>query len=368
MASIERRRRKDGKVSYRVKYRDPDGVQQSETFRRRADAETFLVSVEADIRRGHYIRPQSGDRPFEEVASEWRATRLHRATTKDQVDSHFKNHILPFFRGMPIGIRRPSIIQRFVNDLSTRVAPSTHVIYGHVAAIFRYAVQEGLIAESPCRDIRLPKRERAEIILPEIDEVLAITAALPDRYRALITTNAGTGLRPGEGFGLAQDRVRLDEQWLTVDQQVLVVTGRAPFLGPPKTDNSFWRVPIPTVVVDALRRHMQDYPRGPHGLLFTDHHGRMINRQRFSEVWRKAIRDAGVRPTIRFHDLRHFYASMLIRHGESVKTVQARLGHGSATETLDRYGHLWPDSEDRTRAAVDAAFGGSGALTEGTPA
>jgi len=56
------------------------------------------------------------------------------------------------------------------------------------------------------------------------------------------------------------------------------------------------------------------------------------------------------------HDLRHFYASLLIRHGESVKVVQARLGHATAAETLDTYSHLWPDSDDTTRAAVDAAL------------
>ncbi|ACZ31091.1 integrase family protein [Xylanimonas cellulosilytica DSM 15894] len=58
-----------------------------------------------------------------------------------------------------------------------------------------------------------------------------------------------------------------------------------------------------------------------------------------------------------FHELRHFYASLLIRHGESVKTVQARLGHASAVETLDTYSHLWPDSDDLTRDAVDSALG-----------
>ena len=56
---------------------------------------------------------------------------------------------------------------------------------------------------------------------------------------------------------------------------------------------------------------------------------------------------------VRLHDLRHYYASLLIRHGESVKVVQARLGHASAKETLDTYSHLWPDSDDSTRAAVD---------------
>ncbi len=57
-----------------------------------------------------------------------------------------------------------------------------------------------------------------------------------------------------------------------------------------------------------------------------------------------------------FHELRHYYASLLIRYGESIKTVQARLGHKSAEETLNTYSHLWPDSDDRSRDAVDAAL------------
>lgn len=57
------------------------------------------------------------------------------------------------------------------------------------------------------------------------------------------------------------------------------------------------------------------------------------------------------------HALRHHYASLLIRHSESVKTVQARLGHASAVETLDTYSHQWPDSDDRTREAIDSALG-----------
>jgi integrase len=56
------------------------------------------------------------------------------------------------------------------------------------------------------------------------------------------------------------------------------------------------------------------------------------------------------------HALRHYCASLLIRFGESVKTVQARLGHASAAETLDTYSHLWPDSDDRTREAIDSVL------------
>ena len=70
-----------------------------------------------------------------------------------------------------------------------------------------------------------------------------------------------------------------------------------------------------------------------------------------------ALETAGLPAGTGFHALRHYYASLLIRHGESVKAVQARLGHASAVETLDTYSHLWPDSDDRTRDATDSVLG-----------
>jgi integrase len=71
-----------------------------------------------------------------------------------------------------------------------------------------------------------------------------------------------------------------------------------------------------------------------------------------SKTWHAAVTRAGLPREITYHSLRHYYASLLIRHGESIKTVQ-RLGHSSAVTTLNTYSHLWPDSDDRTRAAVD---------------
>ena len=94
--------------------------------------------------------------------------------------------------------------------------------------------------------------------------------------------------------------------------------------------------------------------------VFTDEDGQPLQRQTFSaKVWRLAVAKAGAPADTRFHDLRHYYASLLIQHGESVKTVQVRLGHATAAETLDTYSHLWPDSEDRTREAVDLVMGRS---------
>ncbi len=80
-------------------------------------------------------------------------------------------------------------------------------------------------------------------------------------------------------------------------------------------------------------------------------------------MWRKAAKVAGLPVGTGMHDLRHTYASLLIRKGLSVKVVQARLGHATAAETLDTYGHLWPEDEDRTREAVEVALSGLGSAS-----
>jgi len=112
------------------------------------------------------------------------------------------------------------------------------------------------------------------------------------------------------------------------------------------------------VVVDSLAAHLRDFPT--ERFIFTTEAGQPLRRTSFSaQVWRPAVQDAGLEMGAHFHDLRHYYASLLIRHGESIKVVQLRLGHASAAETLDTYSHLWPDSEDRTRDAVDSVLGAS---------
>ena len=81
-----------------------------------------------------------------------------------------------------------------------------------------------------------------------------------------------------------------------------------------------------------------------------------LRRSAFGDVWRRCAPRAGLPDDATFHDLRHFYASLLIARNCSIKAVQKRLGHQSATETLDTYSHLWPDSDDETRAAVDSVL------------
>jgi integrase len=120
-----------------------------------------------------------------------------------------------------------------------------------------------------------------------------------------------------------------------------------------KTEISKTSIPIPASLALKLAAHLQQHPGET---LLTSPRGQL-------EPWRleRAIRTArgrvdGLPAGFRYHDLRHYLASLLIAKGADVKTVQARLRHASAKTTLDTYGHLWPDWDESTRAAVDAVL------------
>jgi integrase len=352
MASIARR--PDG--TYRPRFRDATGKEHARHFKRKVDAQRWLDEMTAAMVTGQYVDPAAGRVTFREYAERWRATQVHRPTTAAHVETMLRRHVYPRLGDKRLGSVLPSDIQSLVKQLSLDLAPATvGVVHRILAGIFKAAVRDRRIVASPCEGTKLPKIHRQRIEPMTLEAVEALTEAMPERYRALATLAAGTGLRQGEIFGLTIDRIDFLRRQLTVDRQLITMPDRAPYLAPPKTQASVRVVPLPQVVLDAVAVHLAHWPTDQ--FVFTTELGDPIRRTAFSErIWRPALKRAGL-SGVTMHGLRHFYASLLIRHGESVKTVQARLGHASAAETLDTYSHLWPDSDDRTRAAVDSVLG-----------
>lgn len=347
------------KGSWQARYRTPDGAERSKSFARKLDADRWLATIEADKVRGIYVDPIAGQRTFGDYARAWMAMQVHRPSTAAQVETNMRRHVFPHFDERRLAAVRPSEVQAWVKTLSADLAPGTvELIYRYVSAVFKAAVADQLLTVTPCRNVKLPKAEPVEVVPLETVVVRALEAVMPARYGALVTLAAGTGLRQGEAFGLTLDRVDMLRRSLRVDRQLVLMPGDGPVLGPPKTAASHRTVPLPQVVVDGLAAHLAAFPVANElGLIFTTDKDEPIRRTRFSDLWRPATVAAGAPAGTGFHDLRHYYASLLIRHGESVKVVQARLGHASATETLETYAHLWPDSEDLTRQAVDEVLG-----------
>ena len=378
MASIQKR--PNGK--WRARYRDDAGREHARHFNRKVEAQRWLDEVTASVVTGQYVAPDAGRITFQEYAEQWREAQVHRPSTAVVYEGHLRLRAYPAFGDRPMGSILPSDIQSWVKRLTLTYSPATvKISYVVVASVFRQAIRDRKISVSPCDGTTLPKVPRAKVTEDQIlttDQVLALQAAIPDRYRALVLLGVAAGPRISEALGLTVDRTGLRppslHPKLRIDRQLVHRSGEPPYLGPPKREASIRDAPLPQVAVEALAGHLAAFPPEPREmtvrddagrervetveLVFTTATGRPVKLSALSKVWRPAVEAAGMDPDeVTYHALRHYYASLLIRHGESVKVVQARLGHASATETLDCYSHLWPDSEDRTRAAVDSVLG-----------
>jgi len=344
-----------GDRRYRARWRTPGGASRSATFTRKLDAERHLATVTVSAAQGAYVDPSAGRATFGAYAASWAAAQPHRATTAASVEQILRVHILPTFERRQIASIRTSEVQAWIAGLE--LAPSTvAVVYGKLAATFRAAEEDRVIARSPCiRRIRLPRPDGAEVVPMTGAQARAMVDAVSDRYRSLVVLMAGSGLRPAEALGLTVDRVDWLRRTIRVDRQLVTVAGEPPRHAPVKTTSSVRTIPVPRGVLDELARHLERHSPGPHGLIFTDSKGDPIRRNALGHIWRRGAVAAGV-AGFTPHDLRHYAASVLIDQGTSVKAVQRHLGHASATTTLDTYAHLWPESEEVTRRALEVGL------------
>jgi integrase len=346
MASIKKRTN----GQWRARYRDAAGKEHARHFERRVDAQRWLDETTTSIVSGVYVDPKAGKATVREYAKSWQASQTWRPTTELRVDSTMRNHVLPTFGDRPIASVRPSEVQAWTKRLSVELSPQTvRTVYAVPRSLMGAAVLDRVIAVSPCVRVSLPTAPRRTLAVPSAADVAMLSAKLPKPLAVVPYLTAGLGLRPGEVFGLEVADVDFLRRTVRVERQ-LDERGR---LAPLKTADSQRCVPLPTAVAERLAAHLASTGRRS-GLILTTPSGDPVRRNTFGKAWRSAVAKAGVQPGLRLHDLRHAYASALIAAGESVKVVQARLGHASAMVTLDVYGHLWPDSDDKTRAAIDA--------------
>ncbi|HEY3008180.1 MAG TPA: site-specific integrase [Micromonosporaceae bacterium] len=354
MGSVQKRVR-DGNVTYLARWRDDARRQRKRSFARKIDAERFLAQVEADLVRGQYVDPSDRTTVIE-YARRWAAGRVHRPTTARRVGQLIDKHIA----GTPLGGRRlaavvPSEVQAWAADRAKLLAPTTlRNLVGLLRSIYAAAVLDRLVGRSPVVRITLPAADRERIVPLTVAQVRALADAMPARNRAMVIAQAGLGLRIGELLALrAQDIDRV--AWLVRVEWQLAPQSKVRSV--PKTRRSRRTVPLPQVVADAIDEHLTGYPPAEDGTLFTTRFGTPYRHDYYgSMIFAKAARDAGLPAGTTSHDLRHHYASLLLMQGESVITVAERLGHENATLVLSTYGHLMPDSEERTRRAVDDAW------------
>jgi len=351
MASVDK-----VQTGWRARWRTPDGASRSRTFPRKIDAERHLTGVEHSKLVGGYVDPAEGKVTLRDYAEGWRACQPHRESTAVATEIYLRLHAYPLLGHRPIAAIRRSEMQAWARSLGDTLAPGTVVtVRQKVNAVFAAALADRVIASNPCTGLRLPRPVGKQVHPMAHTEVVAMADTVPARYRALMLAGAGTGMRQGELLGLTVDRVDFLRRTLRVDRQLVTLVGQAPVFGPTKTAASVRTIPVPSVVLEAITAHLQAYGAGPERLIFTNEEGGPIRRNHAGKVWRSAAKRAEI-PGRSFHHLRHYCASVLIASGASVKVVQLHLGHATASQTLDVYSHLWPEDEDRTRAALEGAL------------
>ncbi|MFC9283501.1 tyrosine-type recombinase/integrase [Streptomyces collinus] len=364
-------------MRYRARYVAPDGAERSKSFpdRRKRDAEQWLANLEADMNRGAYVSPRAGRITFQQFAEEWMRSQDADPLTRESVESRLRLHAFPHIGQRPMASFSPSHIRTWLRTLEDIRLASAYrrVIFAHVSTVFTAAVEDRIIHENPCRarSVKAPRLDPRKVVPWSFEQVSAVRTTLDDRYRVLVDLAAGCGLRQGEAFGLGIDDVDFESGTLHVVRQVKLLRGR-PIFALPK-GGKVRDVPLPDSVAASLTAHLNRYPAadaelpwrtldGPVvsvPLVCRSAAGAAIERHPFNaQFWRPALVAGGMvpGPGNGMHALRHFYASVLLDAGESIKALSEYLGHADPAFTLRTYTHLMPSSDSRTRSAVDALF------------
>ncbi|MGW5265683.1 tyrosine-type recombinase/integrase [Microbispora sp. NPDC004025] len=377
---------------------DPTGRERSSAYERKADAERKASAMGADVARGDYIDPHAGKILFGDLADRWLMSRVVDPSTSIRYASLYRLHVAPAFARRQVKAIKPSQIQAWISDLSSRFEVSTiETSFLVLQGILDLAVADELIKRSPAKSpiVKVPKRISGEVQAWGDDRVEAVIDAHPDLFRALPVVGAACGLRQGELFGLALEDIDLDDHVIRVRRQIKKL-GSDFVYALPKNDRERV-VPLPRWAAEAIRQHVEKYPpllcslpwEKPNGklrthqLLFRWTDDRFIKARSYSEgVWKPALVRAGVIPTpakdsrqrARFtttrkeglHQLRHYYASVMLAGGVAIRELAEYLGHADPAFTLRVYAHMQPGSHERARRAIDDRLFRPRSVSDGT--
>ena len=303
MASIRRVVHRTGRMSWQARWRDPTGRQHSKNFGRRIDAERFLTTVEARKLAGTYIDPRAGRLKLGEFTEQATAGWVNRRdSTKARDESYLRSLVLPVFADMPIGAINVFDVQEWVSDLDADgYAPATiRKAYQLLGRILNDAVNDGLIARTPCRDITLPKIEDTEKRFLSPDEITQLADTIDPRYRALAITAAYTGCRIGELIALDTDRYQPDKRIIRIERSLAEVRGHLRF-GQPKTAAARRAVSLPQWLPETIDQHLDTYPPGPDGLIFTAPEGGLIRHSHVALLIAEGAHPAVIASPTRTH-------------------------------------------------------------------
>lgn len=289
-----------------------------------------------------------------------------RPMTYRSYEARVNQHMIPTLGRVPVQQLKPQDVQALLNEkAATQLSPST--VRG-IRAVLRAALQQGVkwqqldynaaaLADPP----RVP-RQRRPWLTPEQAKIF-LDAVAEDRLEALYRVAVSLGLRQGEALGLQWDAVDLDHGQLTVSRALQRVNGHLELVEP-KTIKSSRPMTLPVAVTEALHQHRarqveERLAAGSkwqeQGFVFTTPLGTPLEGTKVTKDFQKVLAKAGL-PQMRFHDLRHSCASLMLAQGVAPRVVMEWLGHSQISITLDLYSHVLPSLLQDAADAVDRAL------------
>ncbi len=297
-----------------------------------------------------------------------------RPRTYERYEEIVRLHLVPGIGHHQIQKLSPQHLQSFYNKKLEEGLSTTTVISFHnlLHKGLEAAVRWNLIARNPCDLVSPPRRKRFEIqplSIQQIRQFLAVTRG--HRQEALFILALASGMRRGELLGLKWQDLDLEQATLQVRRILTRIPSKLPGKGfeeaEPKTDKGRRSIALPSFAAEALRQHRlrqreAKLKAGPawqdHDYVFCTPIGTHLNPTRdVLDVLKSFLKKAGL-PDIRFHDLRHSSATMLLGMKVHPKIVQEILGHSQIAITMDIYSHVLPTMQEEAMNKINEALQG----------
>jgi integrase len=281
--------------------------------------------------------------------------------TYNPYERHVRLHITPYIGGLKLAKLTKSQIRGFYAALS-EVGVSTALqrkVGTTLTIALNQAVNDDLLQGNPAMKVRKPKAKKAEIVPLDPDQVTAfLTVAKSDRLFALYLTALDSGARPGELFALLWSDVDLEGRYITITKSLEEINGVLR-LKKTKTAKSRRRIDLSLETAIALDKHRKAMLAEGHiaGPVFCDTCGGYLRNSNLRKNTFLPILGRAGLPHIRFYDLRHTCATLLLLADVPAKVVSERLGHSSITLTLDTYSHVLPTMQRRAADLMGQILG-----------
>lgn len=326
----------------------------------KAKANELRLKMLIEQQSGDLIAPSS--MTIGDLLDRYTSSAQVRPTTLDRYTSIAKHHIKPKIGAVKLENAKPLHIDTVLSEmakaeLSGSSRKQARIILNQA---FKLAMKWGLINRNPVDAIETPRIESKEFTVLDLDQSKRFRDAVKDdRLEALYIMAIATGMRQGELFGLKWKDIDFASQSLSIRRTVAEVNGEF-IVGEPKTKSARRKVSLPDFAVEALNRHRERMKgEGLAGceFVFVDSQGGFIRRQNLLRRSHYPLLEAAGLPRIRFHDLRHSAATILLAMDVHPKIVQELLGHSKINITLDTYSHVLPSLHKDAASKMDAALG-----------